>query len=88
MDELLNYLIGQREERAAKIEAFDLACKELEDAKEKVAAFGDMSEAVKEVAKLDEFIERVSTSLGVVDDSANETEEVASDGAVTDGEEA
>lgn len=88
MEELLNYLIEQRKERADKIDAFDAACKELEAAKDKVEAFGDMSEIVRDVAKLDEFIAQVSTNLGVVDDAAVETGEVASDGAVTDGEEA
>lgn len=90
MEELLNYLIEQKEERTAKIEAFYIACKELEEAKEKFAAFGDMSGAVEEVSKLNEFIERVSYEIGAVDDGGYQgvTEEVASDGAVTDGEEA
>lgn len=78
MEKLLNYLICQRNERAAKVNEYARACEDLEAAKKKVEAFGDMSSVLEDIKELDGYIEQVSTSIGAV-----EPEEVASDGEVT-----
>lgn len=93
MDELLNYLIAQREERAAKLAEYAAAVAEYNDAFEvlkeaeaKVDAFGDMSALTAEVEKLDGFIAEIAAkSAGAVEEPV--AEEVADAEVVTEAEE-
>lgn len=80
-NELLNYLIEQRKERAAKLEAYNEAVALLEAAKKNVESFGDVSGYASEIEKLDGFIASI---LGEETEESAPAE-VAEDGGVADG---
>lgn len=81
-NELLNYLIEQRNERAEKLGAYDQAVALLEAAKRNVESFGDVSGYAAEIKKLDGFIESI---LGEGDASEGDQAEDVEDGGVADG---
>lgn len=80
-NDLLNYLIGQREERAKKVEEYNAAVAVLEDAKKKVEAFGDVIGLPAEIEKLDGFIASILVDGENADSAPAEQEE---DGGVAD----
>lgn len=64
MEELLNYLIRQREERKEKVAEYEDAVKELEAAKAKVDAFGNIGGVLTDIETLDRHIATVSEKIG------------------------
>lgn len=81
MEELLNYLIAQREERASKVSKYEEAVKELEAAKAKVDAFGDIGCTITEIETLERHIATVSEKIGAVEveEEAGIEDEVVAD---------
>ena len=81
-NDLLNYLIEQRKERAAKLEAYNEAVALLEEAKKNVESFGDVGGYAAEIEKLDGFIESI---IGDGERAESAPAEEVEDGGVADG---
>ena len=72
---LLEYLKRNKAEREAKLEAYGIARTRYEEAKRALESFGDITETVTEVEKLDGYINQLSAEQGAV-----------GDGEINDGE--
>ena len=84
MEELLNYLMAQRSERAEIQFKYIAAKKAFDEAKANLDAFGDMTAIEAEIEMLNKHIDTVAAQIGAVEDC--EEEEGGVDEVVTEAE--
>ena len=72
MEELLNYLIQQKEEREQRKAEYNQALRELEIIQRRLADFGDITLVDMEIKQLGKFIDEVSDKIGAVEYDGDE----------------